>query len=47
LITDLVKFYAGGLNYSEAKKMPLSELVALQRESDRINREIKAAMRDK
>jgi hypothetical protein len=44
LITDVVKFFSGGVNYNQAKKMPLTEILALRRHASRINKEIKAQM---
>lgn len=43
IICDLMKFYEGGLSYEYAIKMPLSELLAMQGEAVKINREIEKA----
>lgn len=47
IICDTVKFYEGGLSYEYAIKMPLSELLAMQEEAVKINREIEKASKTK
>jgi hypothetical protein len=38
----MVLFYEGGLNYTEARNMPLTELLILNREAKAIRNERKA-----
>jgi hypothetical protein len=41
MIADLVKFFEGGLDYKYAKStLPVSEFIVLQKEADKINKEI-------
>jgi hypothetical protein len=47
VIADLVYAFNGGLSYTEAKKMPLSEIVFLQREANKIAKRIKKASENK
>lgn len=43
IIADLVYAFNGGLNYSEVKKLPFSEIILLQREANKITAKIKKA----
>ena len=38
-----MRFYKGGLSYTEAQNLPIPELYKLKNSADRINREIKKA----
>ena len=40
VVCNLIKFYEGGLQYHIAKKLPISELVMLNHNAGRINKEI-------
>jgi len=46
VIADIVHFYGGGISVSEAKQMPLSELLRHVDQAQRINDAIKEASKD-
>ena len=46
MIADIIHFYGGGITVSEAKKMPLSELIRFVDSSHRINEALKEASKD-
>ena len=41
IIANVVKFYEGGVQYKDAKQMPLYELIQLEQDAAKIAKEIK------
>ena len=44
LVIDIVAWAKGGINYQDAKRFPISELVAIRNKADKINREIQRTL---